>query len=200
MSLADKLALCRQVYAAAQLPLYVRITPFSHPPGLDLELERAGMRREDDTRVMVRTDLAGLDAAERRRTRIEPLGHHAFAELVGRFRQSPLAQRQAHAQRLQDSPVPFQGYALLDNEGTAVACGQVATEAELVGLYDVYTLEAHRGHGLATVLCAHLLALARQAGATRAYLQVEANNVAARQVYARLGFTDAYAYHYRTPA
>src|ERR1700751_4645368 len=75
---ADKLALCRQLYTAAQLPLYIRITPFSQPSDLDRQLERLGMRREDDTRVMVRADLRGLEsAAELRRGRIEPLGHHA---------------------------------------------------------------------------------------------------------------------------
>jgi GNAT superfamily N-acetyltransferase len=200
MPLVDKLALCRQLYAAAQLPLYFRMTPFSQPVDLDRQLERLGMRREEDTRVMVRPDLRGLEStAERRRVRIDPLGHHAFAELVGRFRGSPLAQRQAHAQRLQESPVPFQGYALLDDDGVAVACGQIATEAELVGIYDVYTLEAQRGRGLATVLCAELLARARDAGATAAYLQVDAGNTPARRVYARLGFADGYAYHYRTP-
>ena len=54
-----------------------------------------------------------------------------------------------------------------------------------------------RGHGLATLLCRQLLAEARQHGAQYAYLQVDADNVAARAVYHRLGFVDAYAYHYR---
>ena len=60
MPLADKLALCQQLYAAAQLPLYFRMTPFSQPSDLDRQLERLGMRREEDTRVMVRTDLRGV--------------------------------------------------------------------------------------------------------------------------------------------
>ena len=38
---------------------------------------------------------------------------------------------------------------------------------------------------------------ARDEGARHAYLQVEADNHAARSVYQRLGFADAYAYHYR---
>jgi ribosomal protein S18 acetylase RimI-like enzyme len=36
-------------------------------------------------------------------------------------------------------------------------------------------------------------------GARLAYLQVEASNAPARRVYERLGFADAYAYHYRSP-
>jgi ribosomal protein S18 acetylase RimI-like enzyme len=35
-------------------------------------------------------------------------------------------------------------------------------------------------------------------GAKTAYLQVDAVNVPARALYDRMGFIDAYAYHYRT--
>ena len=34
-------------------------------------------------------------------------------------------------------------------------------------------------------------------GAVASYLQVEADNHPARRIYQRLGFADAYAYHYR---
>ena len=82
---------------------------------------------------------------------------------------------------------------------TVLACGQYAAEADLVGLYDVFTAPAARGHGLARQLCSWLLARAAEQGARHAYLQVEGDNAAARAVYHRLGFADAYACHYRTP-
>ena len=58
--------------------------------------------------------------------------------------------------------------------------------------------EAARGQGLARRLCIRLLTRARDEGARAAYLQVDAANHAARSLYARLGFADGYAYHYRT--
>ena len=196
--LAQRLAACERLYAEAGLPLIVRVTPFSEPAGLDDYLTECGLHRFDDTRVMV----AALpqDAP----TPPLPLGVQfsalalePFARRVGELRGSPLAQRQAHAERLVSSPVPFFAFEL-SVAGETVACGQTAVENDLVGLYDVFTAPTLRGRGYATLLCRHLLANAGSRGVRHAYLQVESDNMPARAVYARLGFSDAYAYHYRT--
>jgi predicted GNAT family acetyltransferase len=97
------------------------------------------------------------------------------------------------------SPVPYQGWVLRRaDDDLVLACAQIATEADLVGLYDVFTHPDARGQGLARRLCGHLLATAHMAGAEVAYLQVDADNAPARAIYQRLGFADAYSYHYRT--
>ena len=195
-----KLALCAPIYEQAGLPLYVRLTPFSVPRDLDARLAELGMQQQDDTRVMVRTSIKPFPEPAPVALRLERLPHRAFAETVGRFRGSSLAEREAHAQRLAESPVPFSAFALIDPDGKAAACGQMALEGEIAGLYDVFTEAPRRGRGLATHLCSRLLQEARTLGAKTAYLQVEASNAAARRVYRQLGFEDAYAYHYRTPA
>ena len=198
LPVADKLALCSALFAQASLPMYVRITPFSQPAGLDAQLAGLGMPRIDDTRVMLcpslhRIAMPGASADHR----TERVGHESFSHIVGHLRGSPLAQRQAHSQRLALSPVPFQGFVVKNEAGLAVACGQIAIEAELAGVYDVYTAPDSRGKGLARSLCEHMLSLASSQGAKVGYLQVEGDNDAARRVYQRLGFNDAYAYHYR---
>jgi GNAT superfamily N-acetyltransferase len=195
-----KLELARETYAQADLPLIVRITPFTQPHGLDSLLDSMGMHTLDDTRVMVRPVLEDLgDHGLPPGLSIHRVGHEQFAQAVGGLRGSTLAQRQAHAQRLALSPVPFEGYvARRDDDGGLLACGQFALENELAGLYDVFTAPEARGRGLAQALCRRLLALARQRGGRVGYLQVEGDNEAARSVYRRLGFADAYAYHYRT--
>jgi ribosomal protein S18 acetylase RimI-like enzyme len=132
---------------------------------------------------------------------LQAVGHEAFAQAVGQLRGSPLAQRQAHAERLALSPVPYEGRVLKRMEdGRVVACGQFAIEGPLVGLYDVFCAEDLRRQGLAGRLCGALLAQAAARGAEVAYLQVEGDNSPARRVYHRLGFADAYAYHYRQAA
>jgi ribosomal protein S18 acetylase RimI-like enzyme len=199
LPLEQKLALAGDVYREAGLPLFVRITPFSRPASLDSALEALGMHRIDDTRVMARLGLAGPSALPLPKgTSLHRLGHASFAHTVGQLRGSPLAQRQAQAQRLEMAPVPFQAFVIRrDEDAQPLVCGQTAMEAELVGLYDVFTAEPVRGQGLARTLCMHMLAAAAAAGAQTAYLQVEGDNIAARRVYHALGFADAYSYHYR---
>jgi len=204
LPLDDKLTRAGALFREAGLPMVVRLTRFTQPPDLDAELAQRGWRRLDETRVMARPGLADLvPAAE---TQPPPgcawtrLDGTTYAETVGALRGSPPEQRRAHAERLASSPVRYEGHALrrLD-DGEVLACGQFAREAELVGLYDVFTRDSMRGLGLAGQLCARLLALAAQQGAQVAYLQTEATNDAARRVYRRLGFADQYSYHYRQP-
>ena len=197
LPLADKLQRCEALYREAGLPLVFRITPFSQPPGLDAELGALGLAALDDTRVMVNLALpAGPAPALPPNTRWIPLPAPAFAEAVGRLRGSSESQRLAHARRLAASPVPCQGFAI-ERDDEILACGQFALEAELAGLYDVFTRDRERGKGWARLLCQRLLSLAANQGARVGYLQVEADNAPARRVYARLGFVDGYAYHYR---
>lgn len=56
------------------------------------------------------------------------------------------------------------------------------------GLSSVHVSEDARRQGLARTLCAGLLDWARERGATRAYVQVVAENAAARTLYESMGF------------
>jgi len=199
LPIASKLQLAEAIYREAELPMVVRLTRFSQPPGLERELEERGFTLLDDTRVMVCRALPAFEPLPLPAgTHWEALEAVAYADEVGALRGSPLVQRQAHAERLKCSPVRYHGFAIRrDDDQAVLACGQLAIEAELVGLYDVFTLESERGRGLASLLCQRLLSLAGARGAAVGYLQVEADNTAARRIYGRLGFADGYEYHYR---
>ena len=197
-----KLELCQALYARAGLPLFVRVTPFSQPPGLDGILAELGMARIDDTRVMVAVldpgAAASVDAGPEPGARIEPCDGDAYAEWVGGQRGSSATERRAHAQRLRDSPVDYRASLLIDASGVPVSGGQVAIEADMAGLYDIFTAPSARNRGLARMLCRRLLTVATGEGVRTCYLQVEADNAPARRIYRALGFADAYAYHYRS--
>ena len=97
LPLDAKLALCAPIFAAAGLPLIVRITPMTVPPDLDDSLDALGLRRLDDTRVMVLADLAAAAAPRLpANMSLHAIGLEPFARRVGALRGSPLAQQQAH--------------------------------------------------------------------------------------------------------
>ncbi|MFN0184007.1 MAG: GNAT family N-acetyltransferase [Aquabacterium sp.] len=198
LPMAAKLERAREVFRQAGLPMVVRLTPFSQPPGLDELLADQGMSALDDTRVMVLRDparlpAAGLPAGWTCREEVPA----AYARTVGAWRGSPDDQVRAHVGRVTAAPVPHRALVLCDVSGQALCGGQYVREGDLVGLYDIFTAATQRGRGLARRLCQLLLQAAAKEGAQTAYLQVEADNAPARAVYAGLGFIDSYSYRYR---
>jgi GNAT superfamily N-acetyltransferase len=76
--------------------------------------------------------------------------------------------------------------------GDAVGRGAVTESPEgtrWVGLSAVHVVETARRRGLARELCYALLAWGAQRGATRAYVQVLADNAAATRLYESMGFS-----------
>ena len=198
LPVAEKLAICLPLYAAAGLRPYLRITPFSQPAGLDAQLELMGMAQLDDTRVMVLPELDSMARVEGTAA-IEDSDAAAFVAWIAAMRGSGAQERQAHLDRVAHSPVPHRAVVMRNAAGSIVAGGQSVIEGDVVGLYDVFTAESERGRGRAGAICRRLLQDARQGGARIGYLQVDAGNAAARRAYFALGFVDAYAYHYRSP-
>jgi len=191
--LNELLARCRQAFADAGLPLIVRVTPFSQPSELDDQLAELGWYSFDAADVMVRADLE-IDSSAPSIESVEPA---RYAEIVGALRGSSTREIQAHAERLQLAPKPYQGFVLM-HDGELAACGQVVIDGDIVGIFDVFTPSPMRGHGHAERLCKALLRYAADQGARCAYLQVASENDVAKRLYARLGFSFAYRYHYRS--
>ena len=199
LPLATRLARAAEHYRDAGLPLIFRITPFTHPPGLDADLAALGFAHADNTHVLIyRTLKSPQQHPLPQGLGWTTLSATALAEAVGELRHSPPAHRQAHAQRLLQSPVLHRACAIQRvADGRVLCCGQFAVDGPLVGLYDVFTHPDARGQGLASQLCERLLHDAATRGAKTAYLQVDAGNDAALRVYRRLGFEPGYDYHYR---
>lgn len=195
LAMAEKIACCRAFYAQAGLPCLFRLTPFSLPAGLDDALCRDGFSAEDETRVMTRPVIGTVPPS---RFDLREIGIDEFAQRAGELRGSSARQVAAHAARLAAAPPLLKARRLaLIESGRVLAVGQSVQESDLVGLYDIATAEAARNRGLATALTTELLRRARGDGAGIAYLQVSADNIAARHVYRKLGFVDRYAYWYR---
>ncbi len=90
------------------------------------------------------------------------------------------------------------GFAELSVDGQVVAVGRVVVDGGWAGLFGIATLPAARGRGAATAVVSALARWARSRRAEHLYLQVEHDNVPARRLYDRAGFTTLCDYHYRT--
>ncbi len=193
LPLDELLARCQRAYDAAGLPLAVRVTPWSQPADLDALLAAKGWCAFDAADVMVLGDLAPEPAPPALRALDAP----TYATTVGTLRGSSDTAIAAHAERIANAPVAYQGFALNDSAGRLLACGQMVVDGDIVGLYDIFSAVPRQGH--AERLCRALLALAHAQGARQAYLQVGSDNEVAKRLYTRMGFVFAYRYHYRSP-
>lgn len=197
LPLERKLAYCENVYARHALPTLYRITPWSRPGGLDAALGARGYESFGETLVQAAAldrppALPEHDAA----VVVEAPDASEFVEAVGDLRASTPLQREAHRERMQNSPLGKR-HAVVRESGRVVCTAQVAVEDDLVGVFDVVTAPDARRRGYATLACASLLSWAWQHGAQVAYLQVTADNAPAIASYRKFGFATVYTYHYR---
>lgn len=80
------------------------------------------------------------------------------------------------------------------------AITRVSVTGEWAGVFCVHVAPSSRRQGHATSLIETALAAAAQAGADKAYAQVEETNDAAMELFDRLGFLDHHKYRYLEPA
>ncbi|UAL09008.1 GNAT family N-acetyltransferase [Caulobacter segnis] len=92
-------------------------------------------------------------------------------------------------------PAPAR-FARLDIDGAPAAIGCAAIGGPFVGVFGMRTAPDHRRKGLARRVLRALLAEAKDLGAERAWLQVEAENAPAIALYADEGFEPGYRYRY----
>lgn len=192
LPIPDKIRHCERLYRAHQLPTIFRITPFSEPAGLDATLHQVGYRQFDMTAVETTTIPDALPPA----VQAEAMPLPAWVEAVGALRGSPPAYRAGHLQRLQALSLPLRALAIRQG-GEVLATGLTVVEDDWAGLFDIVTAAAARRQGLGRRIVESLLQGATPLGARRAYLQVDAGNIAARRLYAHYGFAERYRYWYR---
>ncbi len=197
LPLVAKILYCENTYAREGLPALFRITPFSKPADLESALAARGYDSFGETLVQavaldrppalpMLADAVELDAPDT----------SDFIDAVGELRDSTPLQREAHRERMQNSPLGKR-HAVVRAGGRVVCTAQIAIEGELAGVFDVITAPDARRRGYATLACASLLSWAWQHGANAAYLQVSADNTPAVASYRKFGFKTVYTYHYR---
>ncbi|HEX8231427.1 MAG TPA: GNAT family N-acetyltransferase [Chloroflexia bacterium] len=100
--------------------------------------------------------------------------------------------------RIMSAIGPVARFATVRLKEEIVGVGMAVTERGWTGLFNMATVPHMRGQGVATSIIADLTGWGVQQGAAHLYLQVMTSNEVAKRLYAKLGFSYLYSYHYRT--
>lgn len=193
LPVAGKVDLAEAFHRAHGLPPCFRQTPL-FPAELVGELDRRGYRHHQPSLVLALDALP--DGAPDLGVRVEGRWDRGWLDGYRTLIPIPGAELPWLHRILSAIPVPCL-YAGLALEGTLVAVAMAVVDRGWVGLYKVATHPDHRGRGLARRVLLAVLAEARALGATKAYLQVAAENGPALGLYRGMGFREAYGYVYR---
>jgi ribosomal protein S18 acetylase RimI-like enzyme len=104
--------------------------------------------------------------------------------------------RRVHEQIVRRVPAP-RLYLAAMVEGEVAGCGMATSARGHTGIFCMATRPAYRRRGIALALVRTLCEWSRQLGDGCAFLQVMAENEAAKGLYRRVGFEFEYGYHYR---
>ncbi len=195
----DKVRHCENLYARERLKTIFRLTSITDCSVLDEYLEKRSYERVDPTQVLT-TTLAALPPPES--TRIRHLAREQWLDAYAGLTGLPETARSLHGAILNGASLSSSecAFAVIDSGEGPLACGLAVREQHLLGLFDIFTHPDHRGRGHAEALVGDLLAWGRGKGAVTAYLQMDASNTAARGLYDKFAFTEAYHYWYRVSA
>jgi GNAT superfamily N-acetyltransferase len=195
-NLNERIARAGRRFEAYGRPLTFRISPLSGPViaghldalswsrfceslVMHMPLDAAGVERALDQIPL--KDVGRFVSAAIRVGALDPALRPGLSEIIG-------------------SIEPDAGLFVLERAEQPVATAICVHDGDLAGVFEVATAPAERGKGYGRRTILSALKWARSRGARRAWLQVEAGNDTARQLYEALGFREIYRYHYRRPA
>lgn len=191
----ETLQVVENFYARHGLPAIFRLSPLAGAEP-DRALDQAGYRKIDRTLVMTASLATSTQASASHEVVIESAASDAWSAGIAEMNNIPSTSRATHDRMLAAITMPAAFATLIEGE-TPVAYGLAVAENGVVGLFDIVVAPDARRRGVATKLVAALLEWGQAQRATRAYLQVVADNLPAVALYRKLGFDEQYQYHYR---
>ncbi len=198
-ALDEKLAAVERFYLSQGLPPCFHIGPADQPPELAPTLAARGYLAIAHTM----TQWAALASAPLR-AQIDPAHrvtlyegfNDLWFETYCRAELIPPQDREPRQNILKRLTMPKAcAVALIDQ--TPVATGFAVLQGAWLGVFSVATCPEFRRRGAATSALRTLAAWGRKQGAKFVYLQVLQGNAPAQSLYRRLGFANAFSYHYR---
>ncbi|WP_119167244.1 GNAT family N-acetyltransferase [Algihabitans albus] len=180
------------LYRGRGLRPIFKISPVTQPADLDARLAQRGYREEGQALVLGRP-LAGAEAEPQRPVRLDRNATKVWSEIChggGPER----AVREAIVGRISRPCI----FAVAEVGGEAAAAGLGVVLEDLLLITALVTRPAQRRRGAARAIIAALVSAAAERGVRDLILQVEADNPPAQALYAGLGWSELYAYAYRS--
>jgi ribosomal protein S18 acetylase RimI-like enzyme len=199
-SLEEKLHAVEDFYAARNLPARFQICPAAMPAELDAVLAERGYVEEARTWVQTAELATVLKRTRARRSDVVRLSDQFKPTWFKTYYETEADGEKAAGARLGivRRIVAPAGFAEVQHNGTPAALGMGVMEQGWVGIFAMATRPEFRRQGAATAVLHALAEWGHARGATRMYLQVMEENLAAQALYAGIGFETLYAYHYRS--
>jgi N-acetylglutamate synthase len=194
---AQVLDLADRFYGRRNQATVVQVSPAELHEELDGELAAQGYRRQAPTLVLTApvSRVLSYQAATSVVTTVteipSPTWQAAWASVEGR------ADTTATGQLVLARIGPPAGYVTATRDTDVLAVGMLVVERGWAGVFCMATRPEARRRGIATAVLQHGVRWAADHGAQQLYLQVEESNLAAVQLYTRLGFQLSHHYHYR---
>ncbi|MGP4040131.1 GNAT family N-acetyltransferase [Gracilibacillus sp. D59] len=191
----QKIEECEKIYREKGLRVIYKLTKQVFPKQLDQILEQKGYDVTGETSVQV------LSLKQRKiKMSDKAVISNQFAEtwFTDFCELNHIADTDQHTfkQMLKNISAEVCYICLINNKET-LACGMGVLEDGWLGLYDIVVSEKYRNKGYGVEIVSSILHWGESLGAKNAYLQVMLNNKQAINLYAKLGFTEAYQYWYR---
>lgn len=188
-----RLELAKHRFESFGRPLVFRQSPLA-PPELEEILDGRGWTRFDDSMVMI-LDLSSLDlSAAVDQVPLQDIGYWVDSFLHLSCDTNEL---KPGLVEVISAIQPVSALFVRNVEDCHVAAVRCVHDNDLVGIFDVVTGPDHQRQGHGRMLMASALKWAKKSGATHAWLQVVASNLAAVKLYQEFGFEELYRYAYR---
>jgi ribosomal protein S18 acetylase RimI-like enzyme len=196
LGIDERIARAEAWYRSRERVAMIQLGPTAAPAELDAELERRGYRRHGDsvaaiatsqnvrehTKSLLRTSVEAQPSAEWLGI-VESSSRHASTKQVFLGFLTRLGARCSYVT------------AWVADQPAAIGLG--ITSPGRLGIYAMHTVPELRRRGAARAALHALAESALADGQGELYLLVDAQNTAARALYAQTGFRDVYHYHYR---
>ena len=195
LPLDEKIEFAEEFFKRYKAPVVFKMTDSALPSHLNDELKNRGYIEKSRTLILTKNlnvNHSKINADLLKDVKIDysltPNWLEKFCRVSGK---SDSAKRTLDEVLSKIAPMSI--YISIDD----LACGMGVVDSGYIGIYNICVDKAYRQKGYGLKIMNALLHLGRENGAAHSYLQVEASNMPAVNMYMKLGYEKSHEYWYR---